>query len=169
MTTQIRQQTNELTKPPIRISKTSLESLDKKVLATIYWAFVTEMQSFQKTNQEKIFFESIYDPTKNTRVVNRHILSFILDHLTTLRETNENEIEISVYELMFNTLNVTEAPTTLPSVTNLWMRMIDAFEENEEYVINQWFSKLPIQIEYEKALDQLNYLKYLAASRPWFL
>jgi hypothetical protein len=169
MSIQTRQQVKTIKRPPIRISKTSIDSLDKKVLATIYWAFVTEMASFQNTNQEKFFFETIYDPTKNTREVNRHVLSFILDHLTNLRETNEDELQISVYELMYQTLNVTESPTTLPKVTNLWMRMIDSFEENEEYVINKWFSKLPIQMEYENALDQLNYLKYLAKARPWFV
>lgn len=154
---------------PIHISRYSLESLDKKVLAEIYWAFVVEMASFNNTVDEKKFFETIYDPTKNTAEFNDTILEFIESHLEILRTKNEDELLISVYEFMHLTLNVSKRPTSLPRVLNLWAKINEAFEENEDETTSKWFSELPIQIEYENALDTYNYLKYLSKARPWFM
>jgi hypothetical protein len=163
------QNTTNLPLNPIHISNYSLETLDKKVLSEIYWTFIVEMSSFNNTKDEKLFFETIYDPTKNTKEYNDSILEFLDTHIDVLRKSGKNELLVSVYEFMFLTLNVTNRPTSLPRVLSLWEKLNNAFEEYEDHTTAKWFSELPIKIEYEDALNTYNYLKYLTKARPWFM
>ena len=169
MSLQINNTNSSLTLNPIRISTFSLESLDRKTLSEIYWSFIVEMSSFNNTADEKLFAQTIYDPTKNTKQFNDSILEFIETHLAVLKRNGEDELLISVYELMHLTLNVTNRATSLPRVLNIWTRLTEAFEENEDYTTAKWFLELPIKIEYEDALNTYNYLINLSKSKPWFM